>query len=401
MKDLLRMRSYRLPVILALLFWSSQVEQLLAQRRESGQRVVRMLEQTRAAAHAPAISAAVVVNDRLVWSGGVGQADLENEVPATGQTVYRVASISKPIAATAVMQLVEQNKVSLDDPIQEYVPTFPTKGDTPLTVRHVLTHTSGIRHYKPGEFLNHRRFHGLERAIEIFKDDPLLFAPGEKMSYSTYAFNLMAGVVETASEMDFEEYMTRHVYQKAGMTSTHFEHLDQIVPHRARGYITVGRDKQIRNAPYADLSIKWAGGGMISTAEDLARFHIAMNDGKLLKAETMQAMYTPARLNNGKPIGFGLAWRVRTDRQGVQWVYHSGGSTGATTFLLRCPERSLAVALLCNLEKAKGLSELAQRIADTASSEFADEEASLPVPADRGPVFMGEARVTSIGAGAR
>ena len=125
----------------------------------------------------PGISVAVVVNDELIWSKGYGLADVENEVPAEANTVYRIASISKPIAATAVMQLVEKGKVNLDDPIQKYVKHFPEKPLT-ITLRHVMTHTSGIRHYKPGEMEMKEHFVDLEAAIRIFKDDPLLFTPG-------------------------------------------------------------------------------------------------------------------------------------------------------------------------------------------------------------------------------
>jgi len=155
------------------------------------------------------------------WSEGFGLADVENEVRVTPDTVFRIASITKPISATAVMQLVERGQVSLDDPVQKHVPAFPAKGEHVVTIRHLLSHTSGIRHYKEGEFNHKASYDSVGAALTIFKDDPLLFTPGTKYSYSTYAYNLLAGVVERASGLTFEQYLTEHVLTPAGMTRTY------------------------------------------------------------------------------------------------------------------------------------------------------------------------------------
>lgn len=322
----------------------------------------RLVEEARDKLGVPGISVAIADEDRLVFAAGYGLADVENQVATTSKTVYRIASISKPITATAVMQLVERGRVSLEDPIRKYVPEFPDKGGLTITLRHILTHTSGIRHYKPGEMANPNHYPSLAEAIAIFKDDPLLFTPGTKYSYSTYAYNLLAGVVERASGLSFEAYLSEHVWGPAGMVDTRLEHPDAIVPHRARPYVR--RGTAVANAPYADLSVKWAGGGMISTVEDLIRFHIALDEGRLLKPETLEQMYTPATLANGTTIDYGLGWRIQVDAQKRRWIFHSGGATGGTTFLLRYPEGKLAVAVMCNLEGAGNLGALARQVAD-------------------------------------
>jgi CubicO group peptidase (beta-lactamase class C family) len=315
---------------------------------------------------APGMSVAVVVNDRIAWADGFGMADVENDVPARANTVYRIASISKPIAATAVMQLVERGRVNLDDPVQKYVPAFPRKGEQTVTVRHLMTHTSGIRHYRGGEMESRDSYETVTEALRIFKDDPLLFAPGTRYSYSTYAYNLLANVVETASGLSFEEYLKTHVWGPAGMSATYFDHVDALIPKRAEQYVRAG--SSWRNAPYADLSNKWAGGGILSTAEDLARFHIALDEGKLLKPATLEEMYTPYRLADGKESTYGLGWNVSKDDRGRTWIAHSGGATGGTTYLLRDPSRKLAVAILCNVQSAPGLRALAIRLAEQAMS---------------------------------
>lgn len=313
---------------------------------------------------APGLSVAVVQNDRLVWSSGFGVADVENQVPARADTVYRIASISKPIAATAIMQLVERGLVSLDDPIQKYVPAFPRKGDTAITLRHILTHTSGIRHYREGEMANPRRYRSVNEAIEIFRDDPLTFTPGAKYSYSSYAYNLLAGVVEQASGLTYESYLRERIFDPAGMTATRLERPEDIVPHRARQYDKDGTGGRVLNAPYADLSVKWAGGGVISTVEDLARFHVALNTGRLLGPETLRLMYTPARLADGKETTYGLGWQISRDGGGRTWIAHGGGATGGSTYLLRNPEAKLAVAIMCNVANAGNLRALALEIAE-------------------------------------
>lgn len=281
--------------------------------------------------------------------------------------------------ATAT-KLVEQGRVSLDDPVQKYVPAFPDKIVT-VTLRHILTHTSGIRHYKPAENPSQKLFDSIADAIAIFKDDPLLFTPGTKYSYSSYAYNLIAGVIEKASGLTFEAYMQEKVWGPAGMKETRLEHPPEIVPNRARQYLRGGDGPGVVNAPYADLSIKWAGGGIISTVEDLLRFHIALDEGKLVRRETLEQMYTPATLNDGSKIDYALGWRIQTDQQGRRWISHSGGATGGSTFLLRDPERKLAVAIMCNVESAGNLGALARQVADAVLKSGPTPSRELPLAA--------------------
>lgn len=310
----------------------------------------------------PGIAVAVAFHGRLLYSEGVGFADLDNLVSATGSTVYNIGSVSKVQTAVAVMQLVEQGKVSLDDPIQHYVPTFPDKG-SPITIRHIMTHTSGIRHYRPTDFPesedneNLQLIASLEEGIKLFKDDPLLFRPGEYYLYSSYAVNLLQGVVEKASGTAFEEYMRRCVWVPAGMLDTSFDIPARIVPHRARGY-QIDKGKTL-NWPYGDLTYKFASGGMLSTAEDLVRFGSALNHGSLLKAETMALMYKPVEpvlqyQEKGPPKQAAAAWRqalmwrILRDGAGRTLPYHCGTVRGAGACLVNYPDQDLVVAVMFN-----------------------------------------------------
>jgi serine beta-lactamase-like protein LACTB len=306
----------------------------------------------------PGLSVAIAKNDKVAWNEGFGKADVENDLAVRPDSVFRIASISKTMTATAIMQLVERGKVSLDDPIRRYVPAFPDKTEGTVTLRHLLTHTSGVRHYNDGEFDNKASYDTLDAAFTVFARDPLRFAPGAKYLYSTYGYNLLAGVVEAVSGVTFEQYLTEHVWKPAGMGDTRLEHPQEIVRHRVRQYVRTSSNKELLNAPYADLSVKWAGGGIISTAPDLARFHLALERGALLKADTLAQMYVAATLNDGTKTEYGLGWQV-VMADGRRWIAHSGGATGGTTYLLRSPETDLAVVLLSNVQNARGLRELA------------------------------------------
>ena len=323
--------------------------------------VARVSEEVRRELGAPGLSVAVAIDDQLAWSAGFGLADIENEVPARGDTVYRIASISKTFGATAVLQLVDRGTVRVDDSIGKYVPTFHQQ----VTLRQIMTHTSGIRHYKPGESESMVRYHSLADAITIFKDDPLLFAPGSKTLYSSYAFNLLEGVIETASGMPLEAYLNAHIFTPAGLTSTSLEYAERIVPHRARAYVRHG--EETLNAPYVDNSVKWIGGGLLSSAEDLIRFNVALNTGKLLTPASVRLMNTRGTLNDGTPINYSVGWELSTDERGNQYVDKYGSGTGVSTYLLRIPAQHFAVAVLVNISHGN-IEPFARRIADAALS---------------------------------
>jgi CubicO group peptidase (beta-lactamase class C family) len=325
--------------------------------------VADLVEAAREEWRAPGMSVAIVVDGRIAWAQGFGLADVENEVEARADTVYRIASISKPISATAVLQLMEKGRLAIDDPVTKHVPSFPDRG-LGITLRHLLTHTSGVRHYKAGEMDLKEHFDSVEAALEIFKDDPLLFTPGTKYSYSSYAYNLLAAVVETTSGLTFEAYLRENVWGPAGMAATRLEHQGEIVPHRSRQYVVSGGGGRVANAPFADLSVKWAGGGIISTVEDLARFAIALDQGVLLKPETLETMYEPMTLTDGTRTDYGLGWDSRVDEKGRRWIAHGGGATGGSTYILRLPEKRFAVTIAANVQDAGDRRPLGMKIAE-------------------------------------
>lgn len=328
--------------------------------------VERLMKSTRAAMKIPGIAVTVVEHDQIVWSGADGLADLEQQVPATPRTVWRVASASKPIAATATMQLVEQGKVKLDEPIWTYLPWYPRKGDAVVTVRHILTHTSGIRHYdyEAGEKESAEYFPTVEAGSHVngVDQEPLQFTPGTKYLYSSYAYLLLAGIVEKASGLSYEGWLREKIFGPAGMTSSSLDRNRELVAHRARFYRKTDSGAAVVNAPYVDSSYKWAAGGVLASADDLARFAIALDTGKLLGADTRKQVYAVKEIPNVK-TDYGFGWHVSTDKDGRMWAEHSGGATGGAAYLLHCPGDGLAISILCNLERPGDLKKLAMDMA--------------------------------------
>ena len=296
---------------------------------------------------APGLSVGVVRDRELRWSAGYGLSDVENTVPATPITVSRLASVSKPITAAAVLRLVEQGRMDLDAPIQRYVPAFPDK-PWPITVRQLLSHQSGIRNWTDEEFHNTRRFRSLTEALAPFKDDALLFEPGTSTQYTSYGFTLLGAAVEGAGGAPFVEQLRAGVFEPAGMESARDDDVLAIIPHRAEGYWR-RPDGTLLNAPLSDTSNRLPGGGLVANVEDVARFASALQRGLLLKPETLQMALTPQKLRGGRATGYGLGWVVGR-RGGKREAYHVGGQPQVSTVLYMQPDAGVAVAILANLE---------------------------------------------------
>jgi CubicO group peptidase (beta-lactamase class C family) len=310
----------------------------------------------------PGMSVAVVAGRQVRWSAGFGMQDVENSVAARPSTVYRLGSISKPITAVAVMQLSERGKLDLDAPVQKYCPAFPEK-QWPLTTRQVLGHLAGIRHYKSDEEFNSTRFYsGVAEGLDMFKGDPLLSEPGTKYNYTTHGYSVLGCVVEGASGQKFADFVSENVFRPAAMERIRVDSVADIIPNRAQGYRITDKGV-LTNSPLADNSYKVPGGGFVSTAEDLARFAVALQTDKLLKRETIELMYAPQKTKDGKETSYGLGWGVGKRPAGERAVGHSGGQQRVSTFLHMQPEQGLAVVVMSNLEGAR-LGELVQQIGD-------------------------------------
>lgn len=329
----------------------------------------------------PGLSLAFATAGEIRIADGYGLADVENNVPAKAATVYRLASLSKPITAVAVLQLAEKGLLDLDAPIQKHCPAFPEK-PWPLTARQLLGHLGGVRHYAEAEAVNTQRFTSLVDGLAFFKGDPLAVEPGAKYVYSTYGYNLLGCAVEGASGRPFAEYLRESVFGPAGMDRTRPDDVRALIHNRAQGYV---RDASgdLHNSALADTSYKIPGGGLVGTAPDLARFALALAGGTLLQKETLALMLTRQKTRDGRDTGYGLGWTVG-ERNRRREAWHTGGQERVSNVLYWQPDAGLVVVLLSNLERVQpDLVHLARRLADLIQLE-AGEPALAPARPRRG-----------------
>ena len=300
----------------------------------------------------PGMGAAVVLDGEPVWSAGFGMADLEDSAPATSSTLFRLGSLSKPITATALLQLWEHGKLDLDAPVQKYCPAFPQK-EWPITSRELLGHLGGIRHYNrdgkgdiPEDSARH--FASMEESLQIFAADPLVAKPGTKFNYSTYGYTLLGCVLEGAASQKYMDFVRENIFKPASMAQTQADDFFTIIPHRTRWY---HKDKSeiVRNAGVLDSSYKIPGGGLISSADDMARFEAAMLADKLVKRPARDLMWTPQKTPDGKSTGYALGWGI-SDKFGIHIVAHTGGQQGTSTAFVLVPERRAGVIVLANMD---------------------------------------------------
>lgn len=311
---------------------------------------------------APGLSVAVVQDGEFVWSAGFGMADLENSVPATSQTLYRLGSISKPLTATAALALWERGKLDLDSPVQKYCPEFPQK-PWPITTRELLGHLGGIRSYNVPELPysksqsdpevgnTHHFENGIEGGLKFFANDPLVAQPGTHFNYATQGYTLVGCAIEGASGKKYEDSVRENVLAPAGMLETRPDDRFAIIPLRTRFY---SKDKSgaVVNAEFLDSSYKVPGGGWLSSAPDMARFEAAILADRLVNRTTRDMMWTQQMPSDGLGrMAYGLGFGFGTT-EGVKDVGHSGSQQGTSTTILIAPDTRAGVVVLTNSDSA-------------------------------------------------
>ena len=316
----------------------------------------------------PGIAIAVSVDGETVWSEGFGYANLEHRVPMWPSVKFRVGSVSKSMTAAAVATLVEAGRLDLDAPIQRYVPSFPEKPH-PITTRQLGGHLAGIRAYEGDENFIRDPYPTVLAALEIFQDDPLLHPPGTAFSYTSYGFNLISAVVEGASGQPFLSYMRDAVLGPLGMRETLADFVTPIVPGRTSYYVRNDAGHVV-NAPFVNNSYKWAGGGFLSTTEDVLRFANAHLGDDYLSDSSRDLLFTEQQTRDGQGVGYGFGWFIQRDAGGRRLLSHSGGSVGGTSLMIMQPETRVVVVGLINLTRANNgvLREVLRRFIDAASA---------------------------------
>ena len=314
-----------------------------------GRHALEVLRQT---ANIPGMSIAVGIGDSIVWSEGFGFADAEQRVPVTPQTQFRIASVSKLLTAAVVGKMVEQGCLNLDADVRRYVPSWPDKCYN-ISSRQLAGHIGGIREYKTTDFtvknIDAKRYKNAEAALSIFSEDTLIAPPGTRYNYTSLGYTLLEAALEGASGESFVQYMHRKVLHPLGMHQTMPNHPDSSITNLTTLF---GRDSRGGNKTIRNLrpTYKFAGGGYLSTAEDLVRFGMAHVRPGFLKRETLDLLFQTQYLNTGEPTGVGIAWVVGDlDPWGRRIFFHNGNQPGARPVLMIYPDQGLVIAITSNV----------------------------------------------------
>ena len=336
------------------------------------------VEKQRQQLHLPGVSLAVVRDGRLIKSRGYGLANLELNVRATEDTVYEIGSNTKQFTAAAVMMLVEEGKINLDDKLTKYFPEAPESWSG-ITVRHLLSHTSGIQnHVAVPDWLNvfktsitSETTPARDELLKMFFKLPLEFQPGETWSYDNTGYYLLGIIIEKASGKSYWEFLAERIFHPLGMTATRNTEPQPIVPNRASGYEWV--NDHFENRPILAPFIAFSAGSILSTVKDMAKWDAALYGEKLLKESSLHQVWAVTKTNDGAdaPFDYGFGWFIG-HYHGHHLVQHTGGTPGFSSLIYRFLDDKLTIILLTNHS---------DRIVD----QFAVDLAGMYVPALKPP----------------
>ena len=289
----------------------------------------------------PALSLAIVKNGQVIKAQGYGVEDLKRKTPATTETVYKIASVSKQFIAAGVMLLAQEGRLTVDDPINQYLDAAPANWQE-ITIRHALTHTAGLVREAPG--FDPYKTQSDEEVIKSAYRVPLNSRPGEKYEYSNLGYFVLGQIISKLSGRSWNDYLFEKAFKPAGMLKTRATHLAAAMAGRATGYSDNDKLQEVREWPASRPS-----GGFVSTVMDLARWDAVLYTDKVLNESTRQQMWTPFKLNNGSLSNYGFGWRLGSHR-GRRLVFHGGGLPGAASEFARFVDDRLTIILLMNLD---------------------------------------------------
>jgi CubicO group peptidase (beta-lactamase class C family) len=302
------------------------------------------IEQYRSKKKIPGLAVLVVQDGKTRAAKGYGLANVEHNVPVKAETIFQSGSIGKQFTATAVMMLVEQNKLQVSDPISKYLNVPDSwKG---ITIRHMLTHTSGLGDYP--ESFSLQRDYTEEELLSMITAQPLLFSPGEKWNYSNLAYVTLGILIHKVTGEFYGDFLQKHIFRPAGMRTARIIDETDIIPNRAAGYRLV--NGELKNQEWVSPTLNTtADGSLYFSIKDLAKWDQALKGETLLKKSSLNEMWTPVMLNSGAKEPYGYGWMISKTKAGKQTIEHGGAWQGFTSHIARYPENNLTVATLCNL----------------------------------------------------
>lgn len=322
------------------------VSMAAAQSRPAVDRYVSELMKARGA---PGLALAVVRGGKTVYAKGYGMSDVENGVKATTDTVFELGSVTKQFTAALVLQLVEAGKVKLDEPARSYLPNLPEAWKA-VTVRQLLTHTSGIKSYTDLPSFEGRMREPVTNAdlLAYIAPEKLEFEPGSAWNYSNSGYFLLGMLIERVTAKPYRQVLRDRILKPLGMSATLMNDPAAIVKHRARGYEPNPKTGP-RNATWIDMSWPFSAGALMGTVKDMAKWDAALYTDSPVKQSSWKMAWTPVELRSGETFPYGFGWALG-DLNGVATVEHEGGIPGFNSMILRVPSKKLTVIVLCNAD---------------------------------------------------
>ena len=297
----------------------------------------------------PGVAIAVLREGEIVVAKGYGEADVENSVPVTPETIFQSGSVGKMFTSAAVMLQVERGKMRLDDRVSKYLPDAPATWRT-MTIRHLLTHTAGIANY--GADFDYRRDYSEDDLVKVAYSLPLDFKPGTHWNYSNTGYALLGILVKKVTGRSYLDVLDTEVFKPLGMKTARGISEADIVPHRASGYRLVGG--VLKNQDWVSPSLNTtADGSLYFSLNDMIAWARGVEQGKILTAASWQQIYTPVKLNNGKSYPYGFAWQIEETADGHPRYSHGGAWQGFRTYFSRYLGDDISIILLTNSADTK------------------------------------------------
>jgi D-alanyl-D-alanine carboxypeptidase len=331
-------------------FWTLILIVLLFPASIRADRVDQFIKEQMRKRKIPGLSLAVVRNGRVVKARGYGFANLELQVPASKHTIYEIGSISKQFTATAIMLLVEEGKLKLEDKLIKYLPNIPAIWHG-LTIRQCLNMTTGIRGHAEVPEFSMREDYTAEEFIKLFETTPLIIKPGEGWYYTSTGYNLLGIVIEKISGKTYEEFVEERIFKPLSLSSTRVKNVKEIVKNRADGYTFNAEGELIKSEPHRPKIIA-PSGGILSNIIDLCKLDATLYTTRMLGRSSLKEMWSPVRVKNGTIHPYGLGWKVEEFR-GHKLISHSGGMPGFTSMFSRYVDDKLSIIILTNRYNAR------------------------------------------------
>lgn len=317
----------------------------------------------------PGASVLISKGDKIILKNGYGLADVEHGLAIEPHMTFRLGSLTKQFTAVAILMLEQEGLLKVTDNINVHLPDYPTYGEV-ITIEQLLSHRSGIFNYTniPG-FIETGSQHDMstDELIAVFKDYPLDFKPGSKWNYSNSGFVLLGAIIEKLSDQTYAEFVRERIFTPLEMSNSHYGSHINIIPHRARGYSLTEGDG-FTNAFFLAMSTPHAAGSLLSSTEDMLKWHKGLLAGKVLPRDVLEKAWTTTTLTDGEETGYGYGWGVDPDFA-VKVIRHGGGIPGFNTHGISVIDEDIYVIVLSNLPGAANVGALAEQAATELMAE--------------------------------